>query len=135
MHIWVNYLHIYPYFDKIKHMDNSHLNYSPQQILAFAKSLGITQESLSKHTGISQSQISRLLSGHGKRQSKAYIKICNYVLSKHEGVSVELVKNNVEFITALVAVWDGSAQQSKAIANVILSLGALCTNPTQAIKH
>lgn len=116
-------------------MDNSHLNYSPQQILAFAKTLGITQESLSKHTGISQSQISRLLSGHGKRQSKAYIKICNYVLSKHEGVSVELVKNNVEFITALVTVWDGSAQQSKAIANVILSLGALCTNPTQAIKH
>jgi transcriptional regulator with XRE-family HTH domain len=116
-------------------MDNSLLKYTPQQVQAVAKSLGITQNALSEATGISQSQISRLLSGRGKRQSKAYSKICNYVFLKHDGITPDLVKNNEEFIAALAAVWDGSAQQSKAISNVILSLGGICANTTQTSKR
>lgn len=100
---------------------------SPLQILNTAKLLGITQEDISEATSISQSQISRLLSGHGKRTSKSYIKICNYVISSHKGISADDVRNNEELINALASVWDGSAQQSKAIANVILSLGGLCS--------
>lgn len=93
------------------------------QLSSAAKSLGISQEDISKGTGISQSQISRLLSGHGKRPSKAYIEICNYVNSCRNGISPELVRQNDELINALASVWDGSARQSAAIANIIQSLG------------
>lgn len=100
---------------------------TPSQLSSLAKSLGITQEDISNNTGISQSQVSRLLSGHGKRKSKSYIEICNYVNSCRNGISPELVRQNDELINALASVWDGSARQSAAIANIIQSLGGICT--------
>ncbi|MDO9232645.1 MAG: hypothetical protein Q8N02_10290 [Methylotenera sp.] len=104
---------------------------TPMQLSSLAKSLEITQECISNGTGISQSQVSRLLSGHGKRQSKAYIEICNYVNSCRNGISPELVRQNDELINALASVWDGSARQSAAIANIIQSLGGICTISNQ----
>ncbi len=108
-------------------MINTNLTLNTSQLSSMAKSLGITQEDISNGTGISQSQVSRLLSGHGKRQSKSYIEICNYVNSCRNGISPELVRQNDELINALASVWDGSARQSAAIANIIQSLGGICT--------
>lgn len=108
-------------------MKNLDLLPTPIQLSSLAKSLGITQEDISNNTGISQSQVSRLLSGHGKHKSKSYIEICNYVNSCRNGISPELVRQNDELINALASVWDGSARQSAAIANIIQSLGGICT--------
>ena len=108
-------------------MINTNLTLNTSQLSSMAKSLGITQEDMANGTGISQSQVSRLLSGHGKRPSKAYIEICNYVNSCRNGISPELVRQNDELINALASVWDGSARQSAAIANIIQSLGGICT--------
>jgi len=99
---------------------------TPVQLSRLAKSLVITQESISKETGISQSQVSRLLSGHGKRTSKSYVEICNYVNSCRNGISPEQVRQNDELINALASVWDGSARQASALANIIQSLGGIC---------
>ena len=115
-------------------MNNPPYSSTILQLNALAKSLRISQETISEATGISQAQVSRVLSGKGKRQSKAFIEICNYLNSKRAGISPELVRNNEEFINALTKVWDGSARQSTAIANVILSLGAICPLANQTPK-
>ena len=90
-------------------------NHLSSIISATAKSLNITQEDISKATGISQSQVSRILSGSGKRKTKAFIEICNYVNSKKTGISPELVRKNDELINAIALVWDGSKRQSNAL--------------------
>lgn len=115
-------------------MINNEPKITSTQIAISAKSLGITQEDISNAIGISQSQVSRLLSGHGKRQSKAFLEICNYVNSRKIGVSTDLVRQNDELINALASVWDGSAKQSAAIANIIQSLGAICTSANLKIN-
>ncbi len=115
-------------------MKNINSLLSPNQLSSLAKSLGITQEYISNGTGISQSQVSRLLSGQGKRTSKSYIEICNYVNSCRNGISPELVRQNDELINALASVWDGSARQSAAIANFIQSLGGICTSANLKIN-
>lgn len=112
-------------------MKNNEINHHASTIGSIAKALGITQEDISVATGISQSQVSRVLSGSGKRQSKAFIEICNYVSSKKTGISPELVKQNDELINAIAQVWDGSARQAKALANIIQSLGAICSVSNQ----
>lgn len=108
-------------------MNNFATDTDPIKLEALVKSLKIKQEDISSATGISQSQISRLLSGHGKRTSKSYIKICNYVYSFEKKITPDHVRQNDELINALARVWDGSAKQSKAIANIIESLGEICT--------
>lgn len=115
-------------------MKNASSLLTPIQLSNLAKSLGITQECISNVTGISQSQVSRLLSGHGKRTPKSYIEICNYVNSCRNGISPELVRQNDELINALASVWDGSARQSAAIANIIKSLGGICTSANLKIN-
>ena len=112
-------------------MKNNEIIHYATTIAIMAKTLGITQEGISEATGISQSQVSRVLSGSGKRQSKAFIEICNYVNSKKTGISPELVKQNDELINAIAQVWDGSARQAKALASVIQSLGAICSVSNQ----
>lgn len=112
-------------------MKNLEIQITTSQISQIAKSLAITQEDISKATGISQSQVSRLLSGQGKRKSKAFLEICNYVNLKRIGVSTDLVRQNDELINALASVWDGSIKQSSALAAIIKSLGGICSLPNQ----
>lgn len=90
---------------------------------------GITQEELSSATNVSQSQISRILSGQIKRESKSYKKICEYVLSRQKFPTIEDVCRNRELIHALASIWDGSDAQAKKLAGVIKSLGSLTDAP------
>ena len=115
-------------------MIDNELHLTSMQLARVAKSLGITQEDISAATGISQSQVSRLLSGHGKRKSKGFLEICNYVNNKQVGISTDMVRQNDELINALALVWDGTARQSTAIANIIQSLGAICTSAIPKIN-
>lgn len=90
-----------------------------------AKSLGLTQEDIANALGASQSQVSRVLSGHAQKFSGLAERVCNYVNSHLQGISRETVANNDELMSALASVWDGSSQQAKLLANLIRSAGAL----------
>lgn len=115
-------------------MADNNIHHTTLQLVRVAKSLGITQEDISDATGISQSQVSRVLSGQGKRKSKAFLEICNYVNNKQVGIPTDLVRQNDELINALALVWDGTPRQSTAIANIIQSLGGICTTSNQKSK-
>lgn len=95
-------------------------------ISSIAKSLGLTQKTIANGSGISQSQVSRVFSGKGKRESKAYKEICKYINYQKVRVSPELVIGNQKLINALTKVWDGSDQQASIIAGIIYSLEDLC---------
>jgi len=86
---------------------------------------GIRQADISRDTGISQSQISRVLSGHISPKSKAYKKICIYVIERNNSPSVRKVEKNPDLTQALAEVWDGSANQAKLLATFIRTLGQL----------
>lgn len=98
------------------------------------ESFGLTQEELSSATKVSQSQISRILSGSLRRNSKSYKKICEYVLSRQRLPTIEDVCRNQELTQALASIWDGSDTQAKKLASVIKSLGSLIDAPTRRIK-
>ena len=105
------------------------IEYSSVQLSAKIKAKRITQKQIEIATGVSQSQISRLLSSERFNNSKSYKKICNYVFLNNEKTTRELVLNNEDLINALSTVWDGSDDQAKLIADVIYSLGGLCLRP------
>lgn len=107
-------------------MKNANKNPSIASIYSTAKTLGLTQETIAIGSGISQSQVSRVFSGAGKRESKAYKAICKFIESKKVRVTPELVVGNEKLINALAHVWDGSDQQASIIAGVIYSLEGLC---------
>jgi transcriptional regulator with XRE-family HTH domain len=107
-------------------MKNSDLKIVSRDIYQKAKVAGITQSDISKALSVSQSQVSRLLSGRGKRQTNLFHEICIYVNNKVKGVSPDLVKENETLLLAIASVWDGTAAQAELIANVIRSLGPIC---------
>lgn len=94
-------------------------------LAAQAKRAGITQSRIAGALGIDQSQVSRVLNGRVKGNSKAAEKICNYVKNAQTVVTREAVCNNEKLIQSLVEVWDGSDEHANALANVIRSLWAL----------
>lgn len=89
-----------------------------------AKELGLTQVDLANALSASQSQISRVLSGTGKRRSKLFDELCKYVFSLHPKGRAT-AESSEELTSALSEVWDGTPQHAKALAIVIRSLGAL----------
>jgi predicted transcriptional regulator len=98
-----------------------------------ARTKGITQMHIAEAIGASQSQVSRVLSGHISRPSRLYEEICRYVRSASEGVTLDAVRENDELIASIAATWDGSAHHAAALAAVIRSLGAL--TPSQFPKE
>jgi transcriptional regulator with XRE-family HTH domain len=91
--------------------------------------LGLTQEVISIATGISQSQVSRVLSGKAVRRSRAFDAVCNYVQHHSRSVPKEEVRICTPLIEALALVWDGTQTHADALASVIRSLGALPSSP------
>lgn len=89
------------------------------------KSRGITQQSLSVAIGASQSQVSRVLSGHSNIRSKLLAKISLYVETLECGVSLERVRSHPDLIHALAEVWDGTEDHALALSTVIRSLSLL----------
>lgn len=84
----------------------------------------ITQESVYLTTGVHQSQVSRILSGHTKRASKNVLKLCKYSDSLHNSHSTDApIVPCIQ--KAINQVWDGSPEHAEAIAKVILSLNGM----------
>lgn len=89
----------------------------------------ITQSQLAKAIGVSQSQVSRILSGQTRRQSRLLDDICIYVRTVRQGVSPDTVRANDELINALAETWNGSPEHAHALAAVIRSLAMLTDAP------
>ena len=90
------------------------------------KDAGIKQEQLSFTMRVSQSQISRVLGGKGKRRTKLFDDLCIYVNNQNKGVSISQVQENTELLEAIANIWDGSPDQAQSIASAIRGLKALC---------
>ena len=86
---------------------------------------GITQGQIAEGVGASQSQVSRVLSGRGRRFSRLTEAVCDYVERNVGGISKESVCQNDELVDAIRETWDGSARHARALATVIRSLNAL----------
>lgn len=86
---------------------------------------GIAQEQIAAATGASQSQVSRVLSGRGRRFSRISEEVCSQV-ERAAGVgSSRAADGNSELMKAIRDTWDGSALHAHALATVIRSLAAL----------
>lgn len=93
------------------------------------KEQGITQAQIAEAVGASQSQVSRILSGRGIRQSRLMEEVCLYVERFSVGVTADAVRENAELVEAIQAAWDGSASHARALSMVIRSLAVLRVKP------
>lgn len=95
--------------------------------------LSITQMQLSKATGVSQGQISRVLAGTGRRPSKAFQAVCNYVFIRSSSTFPQTQAKPLPAALrqAIALVWDGSEEHAEAIGGVIRSLEAFRRPPTE----
>jgi transcriptional regulator with XRE-family HTH domain len=111
-------------------MQDTNIKAQASELLTKVKQVGLTQEHLATALSVSQSQISRVLSGKGKRQTKLFDELCIYVNSQVKGISPDLVRENAVLLEAIASIWDGSVAQAHSIATVIRSLGSFCKTTT-----
>ncbi|WP_217450862.1 helix-turn-helix domain-containing protein [Vogesella oryzae] len=108
---------------------------TPKQLaLALApqfKSAGLTQDEIAYAIGASQSQVSRVLSGHIKHRTKLFEKLCIYAKNQLPHIEKPDVRANSELMSALAEVWDGTEDHAQALAQVIRSLAQLHPVPTK----
>lgn len=83
----------------------------------------LSQEQIAVEVGASQSQVSRILSGRGKRFSRLSEDICSCV-ERLIGIGDGRVaaEENQHLMSAIRETWDGSATHAIAMATVIRSL-------------
>ena len=91
---------------------------------------GITQVQIAEAVGASQSQVSRILSGRGERQSRLLEEVCLYVERFDTGVTEDAVRGNEELLDAIRSTWNGSAAHARALSTVIRSLAVLGSGST-----
>jgi len=120
-------------------MKDINITVMQSELLIKVKQMGITQNHLAEALSVSQSQISRVLSGQVKRRTKLFDELCIYVNNQIKGVSSDVVRENEDLMEAIACVWDGSMAQARTIATVIKSLGPLCksvefSEPTTTLK-
>ncbi|MGI0036021.1 MAG: helix-turn-helix domain-containing protein [Nitrososphaera sp.] len=101
---------------------------SPSILRACTRDLGLNQIEIAAKIGASQGQVSRMLTGQTKQRSRAYKKLCEYVINKKLGITRERVIENAELVDALAQTWDGTTEHAKALSAVILSLRNLRNN-------
>lgn len=107
------------------------------RLVATLDMLGVTQSQLSRATGVSQGQVSRILAGTGRRPSKAFQSLCRYAFSRSPSA---LPKGEARPLPAalrqaIALVWDGSEEHAVAIGEVIRSLeGLRCLSTEGAVK-
>lgn len=116
------------------HNEGMTANTPKQLALALApqfKSAGLTQAEIANAIGASQSQVSRVLSGHIKRRTKLLEKLCIYAKKQMPHTDGPDVRTNSELMSALTEVWDGTEDHAQALAQVIRSLAQLHPVPTK----
>ncbi|MDO8771478.1 MAG: helix-turn-helix transcriptional regulator [Burkholderiaceae bacterium] len=96
-----------------------------ERVRRICKLHGITQAQIAADLDASQSQVSRILMGHGQKASRLVEEVCLYVEKYEGGVTADSVRGNDDLVNALTVTWDGSVKHAKALSAVIRSLSAL----------
>jgi predicted transcriptional regulator len=109
----------------IASMKDTDLKIKLRQTRSAVEALHLRQEDIAKATGLSQSQVSRILNGRRLRRSESTDAVCIYVRNQAQTVGIKDVQSCVPLMTALSKVWDGTAKHAEALSSVIESLGAL----------
>ena len=116
-------------------MNNLEFNVLAIQVAKRARTNGITQSQIAGALNVSQSQVSRVLSGASKRHTRLLDEICIYVNNYMHEISPSLVLENSEITDAIASIWDGSSDHARAIAEVIRSLGAFAKTPNITLNQ
>lgn len=96
---------------------------------------GMSQSELASALNVSQSQISRVLSGQTARVTPIMHKLCEFLMGSLASTSVDRVRENRELLEAIAFAWDGSPRHAEALATVIRSLRALAPPDTTHAKR
>ena len=94
-----------------------------KELIAWAASVSDVQKDISVVTGVSQSQVSKILSGNFKTVSPNVKKICEYA-------NIQIYSNNgvqlsQELEEALMDLWDGSRESEKALVKTLKNMKSL----------
>lgn len=87
--------------------------------------LKLTQIDVAMALNVSQSQVSRVLSGQTSMKSRVAQDVCKYVLMRSKKTGRDRVRSSDELIDAVSAVWDGTPDHARALAAVIRSFALL----------
>ncbi len=88
------------------------------------KEMGKGQAEIADDTGLSQSQISRIVTGKFKLCSKNVLNLCKYAEIKIVESDVE-VRWNDKLANALNFAWDGTEEHAKAINQILRAIGSI----------
>ncbi|HQR69909.1 MAG TPA: hypothetical protein PLE54_04855 [Burkholderiaceae bacterium] len=84
----------------------------------------VTQEEIAQHSGVDQSQVSRILAGSAKRESQNVQRLCRYARSIRTAPgATDLGRRQID--NAVDKLWDGSAAHARAIAKALDSMAAV----------
>src|SRR5437762_387946 len=93
-----------------------------EDVSQYMRDRHVTQAALAARSGVSQSQVSRLLSGKPRRLSKSVLAICRYAKIDASDLKASDPRRNGILMGALKKVWDGTDEHARSIARVIASL-------------
>lgn len=84
----------------------------------------VTQAEISAETGVSQSQISRILAGQFRRASKNVEELCRYASRRRERPSSDEARDRAALTAALLALWDGTPSHAQALIDMLSAISA-----------
>jgi transcriptional regulator with XRE-family HTH domain len=94
------------------------------QLAALVDRGTVTQTEISAETGVSQSQISRILSGQFRRASKNVLAICRYASLRREKPTPSEASDRAALTKALLTLWDGTPSHARALIDMLSAIGA-----------
>lgn len=89
------------------------------EIGKFLSREGLSQSMLAQRAGVSQSAVSRAVSGSPRRSGRARRKLVEYMRQAQEPPELRPT------LDAVAATWDGSEAHAEALARLILASGGL----------
>jgi transcriptional regulator with XRE-family HTH domain len=92
------------------------------QLRAFMATERISQETIAKRAGVSQSTVSRALSRTPERHSEACKKLFRYAQIKEGPRSAARQEGRRRVLKAFDQVWDGSEEYAEGVARIIEAL-------------
>lgn len=91
-----------------------------KEIMSWGTQIVRSQDEISKNTGVSQSQVSKILSGNFKTISPNVRKICEYAnIQIYSGIGFELPP---ELQEAVLDLWDGSKESERDLIKMLKSM-------------
>lgn len=104
-------------------MQNKDLRQRALLAAARATSAGLRQETIADAVGVSQSQVSRVLSGESRRASKVYVRVCEYVESFPGPKRIQTA--TPQMTEALARLWDGTTEHAEILVALLNTMSAL----------